>query len=275
MQRFAFLMHSELETKLPVYMCGAGYWTSQETIIRPKGYPLPQWLFCTDGEGELKLGGEICSVKPGMGIFLKADEPHEYRAIREPWEIYWLNFSGEQAERMSLLAGLTRSGVYRITNYDLILHHMKAALTFALSEKPLAGMECSKLIYSLLIDITKCITVHQPSIEQNYMRLTPVFNYMEQHYASKISLEELAELLGVSTQHLCLLFRKIVHCRPIEYLNRLRINKSKELMLKEWDARVGEIARRVGFDTPSYFSTLFRKAEGMSPETFRRLNGMR
>ncbi|WNR45728.1 AraC family transcriptional regulator [Paenibacillus roseipurpureus] len=275
MQRFAFLMHSDIETKLPIYMCGAGHWESQETIIRTEGYPLFQWLFCTNGEGMLKLGHEEMSVKPGMGIYLLPNEPHEYRAIQEPWEIYWLNFKGEQALPMTLLAGLDRSGVYRMTNSELMIHHMKAALALALSEKPLVGLECSKLLYNLIIDMMKSITIRQQSIEQNYLRLQPVFDYMESHYTNKITLEDMAELLNVSTQHLCLLFRKIVNHRPVEYLNLLRINKSKELMLQEVDARIGEIARRVGFDTPGYYSTLFKKTEGMSPETFRRMNRLR
>jgi len=46
-------------------------------------------------------------------------------------------------------------------------------------------------------------------------------------------------------------------------------------MLQSPDARIGEIARMVGFETPGYFSTLFKRYEGMTPETFRKLNWLR
>ncbi|MBW5445746.1 helix-turn-helix domain-containing protein [Cohnella sp. CFH 77786] len=274
MDRFAFLMQQEIELRLPIYVSGAGHWDNQETIVRPEGFPLFQWLHCAAGEGELKVAGESSRVREGTGFFLYPNEPHEYRAISEPWEIYWIVFGGELAEPLARLAGLTRSGVYSVTD-DGLIRHIQNALTLASAGKPLAGLECSKLVYMLLIDIMKCITVDRPSVEQNYMRLQPVFEYMELHYDRKITLEELADVMGVSIQHLCLLFRKIVKTRPIEYLNQLRIHKSKGMMLRDRDARISEIARKVGLDAPGYFSTLFKRVEGMTPEAFRKISGVR
>lgn len=275
MQRFSFLMQTEIEMKLPVYMVGAGHWDNQEPISRPDGYPLYQFLFCVNGEGEFIAGGHRYQVKACTGMFLYPDDPHEYRAVKEPWELYWINFSGEQAESLARLAGLTATGTYRITSGEVITRHIQAALSLALSQRSLAGLECSKLVYMLMIDIMKCVAVRQPSIEQSFKRLQPVFDYIELHYPRRIMLEQLAETLGVSVKHLCLLFRQIMNIRPIEYLNLYRINKSKELLLMQWDARIAEIAHRVGFETPGYFGQLFKKTEGITPEMFRRLNGVR
>ncbi|MCF6409554.1 AraC family transcriptional regulator [Alkalihalobacillus sp. EGI L200015] len=274
-QRFSFLMQTDIVMKLPVYMVGVGHWDNQEPVSRPDGYPLYQFLYCIDGEGEFIAGNHRYQVKPGTGMFLYPDDPHEYRAVKEPWELYWLNFAGEQAETLVRLAGFTSTGTYRITSGELITRHMQAALTLALSQKSLAGLECSKLVYMLMIDIMKCIAVRRPSIEKNFKRLQPVFDYIEQHYTRRIMLEQLADTLGVSVKHLCLLFRQIMNIRPIEYLNLFRINKSKELLLTKWDARIAEIAHQVGFETPGYFGKLFKKTEGVTPEMFRRLNGIR
>ncbi|MNW17971.1 HTH-type transcriptional activator Btr [compost metagenome] len=61
----------------------------------------------------------------------------------------------------------------------------------------------------------------------------------------------------------------------MEYVNRERINRSKELMFRESDIKMHEIAQRVGFDSPSYFSSVFRRIEGLSPEQFKKIHGMR
>ncbi|MGZ9586054.1 AraC family transcriptional regulator [Paenibacillus marinisediminis] len=272
---FGFLMQSDTEAKLPIYMAGAGHWENQDPVDRPDGYPLYQWLHCLSGEGELRVNGHTARVKPGTGMFLYPDEPHAYSSIQSPWEVCWITFSGREAAAMARVAGLTHSGVYGVSSQELIVNHMKNALSLTLSGKPLAGLEGSKLVYTFLIDMMKYMTVQQPSVDQSYFRLQPVFDYMEQHYSRDITLEELADQLGLSVQHLCLLFRRILNKRPVEYLNQLRIHKSKEMMLQSPDARIGEIARMVGFETPGYFSTLFKRYEGMTPETFRKLNWLR
>lgn len=55
----------------------------------------------------------------------------------------------------------------------------------------------------------------------------------------------------------------------MEYVNRERINRSKELMLQNPRLKLREVAASVGIDSPSYFSSVFRKIEGISPEQFR------
>lgn len=63
--------------------------------------------------------------------------------------------------------------------------------------------------------------------------------------------------------------------RPMEYVNRERINKSKEWMFREPGMKMHEIATRVGFDNASYFSSVFKRISGMSPEHFKKFHGMR
>lgn len=273
--KLGFLMQTDSVTKLPVYMTGAGHWDHQDPIHRPEGYPQYQWLHCVSGEGELKVNGHAYRVKPGSGMFLYPDEEHAYYGVEKPWEVYWITFMGSEVELIAQLAGIHASGVYALHSQELILNHMKNALSLTLSGQPFAGLECSKLVYMFFMDLINDRSMHASSADQGYLRLKPVFDYMEEHYDRDIPLHELAQELGVSVQHLCLLFRKMMNKRPMEYLNQLRIHKSKERLLECPDARIGEIANQVGFTTPGYFSTWFKRTEGMTPEAFRKLNGVR
>jgi AraC-like DNA-binding protein len=56
---------------------------------------------------------------------------------------------------------------------------------------------------------------------------------------------------------------------PIAYLNRYRITQAKRL-LRETDQSITEIALTVGFSDSSYFSRVFRRETGLSPDAFRR-----
>lgn len=273
--RLGFLMMNNVVQRLPIYMTGAGHWDHQEPIERPDGFPQYQWLHCVSGEGELKVNGRIHRIKPGAGMFLHPDESHAYYSVERPWEVYWITFMGSEVQALAELAGFGETAVYEAHSQELILNHLKNGLSLTLSNQPGAALECAKLAYMFLIDLTTDRMMRAASTDQGYLRLQPVFNYMDEHYHRDIPLQELAEQLGVSVQHLCLLFRNNVNKRPMEYLNQLRIHKSKELLLQSPVARIQEIALQVGFTTPGYFSTLFKRTEGMTPETFRKLNGVR
>lgn len=64
-------------------------------------------------------------------------------------------------------------------------------------------------------------------------------------------------------------FKKMTGFSPKQYFLMLKINRAKELLLRQ-DKRIKNIAEQLGFDDPYYFSRLFRKKEGVSPEKYRR-----
>ncbi|MEO3944997.1 AraC family transcriptional regulator [Gorillibacterium sp. CAU 1737] len=273
MDRMSFLILTEQETQLPVYTRSVGHWDHQEKTVRKEGYPSFQWLYCSSGVGTLRVRGEELPVTPGTGMFLYPHEPHEYEGL-EPWELDWITLYGSQVEPLALLAGLTESGVYKVPHPEPLLAHLRHAQAIALSNRPLVGLECSKAAYSLMLDLTRYLSQGSGAIQESGSdRLQPVFDYMETHYAETVTLEELAEVIGVSAKHLCVLFRRSIKLRPMEYLNLLRIRKSKEIMLQERTVTVKEVSRRVGFETPGYFSLLFKRSEGTTPDLFRKWNG--
>ncbi|MCA0754834.1 AraC family transcriptional regulator [Paenibacillus sp. N4] len=270
-----FPILTETDTMLPLYLTSNGHWSNQETIDRPDGYPHFQWLQVMSGAGELYVGDQVMTVRAGQGFCLFPDVPHRYHAIQEPWEIHWLSFRGELSETLFRQAGITKSGVYSTADHDMIVSHMKNIYAMTQSGRAFMGLECSKLVYMFLLDLMKVIQVSSHSVEQNYVKLHPVFQYIEANYDRLITIKDLAACIDVTPQYLCLLFKKAMKMRPMEYVNRERINRSKELMFKESGIKMHEIAMRVGFDSPSYFSSVFKRLERLSPEQFKRIHGIR
>lgn len=269
-----FPIITETEKRLPFYLTGVGCHYRQEHVKRPDGYPAFQWIQCHQGEGELLLGGEHHLIRAQQGIFLYPNERHEYYEIKEPWEVDWIGFNGCQAAELLKVLGFDRSEVYSVAHHEMTLAMMRRALSIAQSGNQFKGLECSGLIYELLLDLYKYASKsNEGSVLQQYSRLQPVFEYIDRHFAAVITLETLAETIAVTPQHLCYLFKTTAKTRPFEYLNCVRVNKSKELLLQEENIEIREIGRRVGFDNPSYFCAVFKKVEGLSPSQFRRLYG--
>ena len=101
-----------------------------------------------------------------------------------------------------------------------------------------------------------------------FIRLRRAREYMDDSYASNISLEDLARVACVSPFHLLRTFRQTFGITPHQYLIRRRIERAGELLHLS-DTSVTDVCFRVGFESPGSFSTLFRKWTGNSPLAYR------
>ena len=95
--------------------------------------------------------------------------------------------------------------------------------------------------------------------------------YLYQNYSNNLTRKELAEQVGVSENYLSQIFRQELGISPWECLSRLRIQKAKEL-LTETEETITHIATRVGFNDSAYFSRVFHKTTGASPQDYRQQN---
>ncbi len=93
--------------------------------------------------------------------------------------------------------------------------------------------------------------------------------YIHEHYASPVSRTDLARHVSLSEDYLTACFRKELGVTPIAYLNRYRVHRARQL-LSDTDKTITEIAMQVGFSDSGYFSRVFRREVGVSPETYRR-----
>ena len=101
------------------------------------------------------------------------------------------------------------------------------------------------------------------------LRLNKVLNHIINHLHEKITVAELAKLMCLSTDHFSILFKKIMGLRPNEYLQLRRIEQA-QIMLSTTDMPIQEIARKVGIESPSRFSSLFSQYNHMSPGQYRK-----
>jgi YesN/AraC family two-component response regulator len=93
--------------------------------------------------------------------------------------------------------------------------------------------------------------------------------HIHAHYAEALSRDELADYIGVSNDYLTRCFRQEMGVTPVVYLNRYRVNRAKDLLLSG-DHSITDVATAVGFSDSSYFSQVFRREVGVSPNAYRR-----
>jgi AraC-like DNA-binding protein len=266
-----FGVMTEMELRLPVYVTSAGGWHNQNLMSREHGFPDYQWIQSLNGSGRLAVGGKTYTVHKGQGMLLFPHVAHEYEPLTTPWSVRWVSFNG--ACMASLLDSMhfTTSTVLYLPNPDVTLSVIHSILTALQSQNPLRGAECSTLAYELLLDLfLHASSSEVRSKQQHIEQLTPVFTLIEDNYDQTISLQQIADKLGVTPQHACLLFQQTLGIRPVAYLTRYRLRKAKELLLQQLELEVREVACQVGYADCSYFIKLFKRQEGITPSSFRK-----
>jgi len=101
-----------------------------------------------------------------------------------------------------------------------------------------------------------------------YTEMTEVLEYVRQHYAETIKIEDLAQLVHLSTSQFERRFRKLFQCTPLQHITQVRIRAACHLLSSGHDT-VASIALDVGFYDHSHFTRSFKKAMGVSPREYR------
>ena len=94
--------------------------------------------------------------------------------------------------------------------------------------------------------------------------------YILNHYNGDLRLENAAKAAKISERQLSRLFFKEVGMTVQEYIHFIKINKAREL-LRQSDLDITEIAFSLGFNSSDYFTTFFKRLEGVSPKAYRQL----
>ena len=151
-----------------------------------------------------------------------------------------------------------------ITYLDHCFRCMHEAL---LSDKVDGNFRASGYLYSFFIELSRLAAKGKGSV-QIAPAVTKAIAYIDENYMKQPGLESISKAAGVSSQHLCRLFRQTLNCRPMEYITKRKIQAAK-MLLAETQKTVDQIAEETGFCDSSYFCKIFKRFESITPSQFR------
>lgn len=99
-------------------------------------------------------------------------------------------------------------------------------------------------------------------------RIFQVSEYIRRNLDQRPSLEELANLVDLSKEHLRTLFNKELHTSPMKYVVQLRMERACEMLLLQ-SSKIKHIAEALGYEDQRHFTRAFQQAEGLSPTQYR------
>ena len=256
------------EQNLPYYVVGIGTDFYQNDIINRNDFPHDFLIFFTKGEGKIRIGEREEKLKEGSMVYFPRYLAHSYFSTAGEWRSWWICFDGSGADSLMDILGIEPGRIYDLSDTRHLQRKMKKMYRELSDDRQNGGFMASADLYDYLIICRNTINNLPYRSPKANSGLLNAVDYMESHYERKISMEDLCRYSDLSEAHLCRLFKKEFSMRPMEYLNRMRISKAKELLSRK-HMSVEKSAYACGFESTSYFAKLFRRYEGCSPSEYR------
>jgi len=181
-----------------------------------------------------------------------------------PWHFISLNFELEYSDGSERIIENKPLVVHNVSRQ--IIDNFKKLNNTWNSRSMLYQPLCCAYVQELLCYIAELneAVSYNPN---HYAKIEMVKKYITDNFTKNISVEELAEIAGLSQSHFRKVFREIVGMSATQYAIYMRINKAKDLLISG-SANVSEAAFQSGFKDVFYFSTMFKKITGDNPSKY-------
>ncbi len=233
-----------------------------------------QLLYQPEGEGIFKSAHvQETKIKAGDIFLLFPGEWHTYHPLKETgWKSYWIGFKGKNIDDRVKAGFLSpEKPIYHVgfSNEIISLYeeaYRTANAEAAYAQQTMAGIvnHLIGLMYSLeRNNILNKDTKHVDMVNKARLRI-------RESLESNLTIQEIAQELGISYSSFRKLFKEHTGFAPALYQQTLKLQRAKEL-LSTTDDSIKEIAYRLNFESPDYFSSKFKNQVGMKPSDFRNM----
>jgi len=232
--------------------------------------PLLLFQYTLAGEGVIEIGERKEAVGAGKAFLVDIPGDHRYYlpADKPEWTFYFLLFR----PRLVLPAWeaiKTKIGdVIELPAGSAPIRKLRAIYEDAREGKITNPYTASSHVYQFVMELARYAA--SPDREQAAWpeAVRSAVRFIDTNYSRMIGQAQLAAELGQSKYHFLRTFTRYVGLTPNDYLNRVRIERSVEL-LGRTDWNIEAVAAAVGYSSGSYFIKVFRKLTGQTPGQFR------
>lgn len=232
----------------------------------------PEFLYCFSGDGYVAYGQEKIDFKPGTIVSVNPNILHAV-FTKSTVSFWYIIIDVRFFEENGL----------RIEDYTFkkSIYDMNTAVLFAKLIKlyfskrtPLNIAETRAAVINFITDMCRRHTVSESAGNQKPLSKTnetvkEVIEYINTHFAEKISLDSIAKQIHLSKYHFARIFRDCTGSTVTDQINIRRCAEAKNLITTS-DTSISEIATICGFENASYFSKVFKKHFGIKPSDITR-----
>lgn len=239
-----------------------------------KGRTLNEYQLLYNPEGEGVFESAHCkktALKAGDMFLLFPGEWHSYHPLNHiGWKSYWIGFKGKNMDDRVKAGFLSPEKPIYHVGYSAVIESLyKRAYEAALEEAAYSQQLMAGLVNHLIGVMYSLERNIELSKNQQQVNMINKARYrIREMLEGELSIQQLAEELGVSYSNFRKLFKEYTGLSPSTYQQDLRLQRAKEL-LTTTDLSVKEIAYRLNFESPDYFSSKFKAKMGVKPSEIK------
>ena len=230
-----------------------------------------QILYVANGKTHFWFDGREEIVSTGHMVLYKPEEIQKYvYYLEDNPEVFWIHFTGRDVKNILAYHGISLD---EHVFYCGVLPDYKALFRKIIQELQLCRYGYEDYIASLFNDILLLVNRQQHeqkkttgNVQEQIERAAAYFN---ENYNTKISIDDYAESLHISTNWFIHNFKQYAGMSPAQYILSLRMVNAQSL-LERTTYNIKEISEIVGYENPLYFSRVFKKEIGKSPAQYRK-----
>lgn len=228
--------------------------------------------YILDGKGVFETNGQRYELRKGQGFLVTPGTICYYEADAEqPWTYCWIGFDGIKASALIRQAQLSdESPIYtweKSEFFEYSIEQMKQSKSMKAGRE----LKLTGLLYLWLAAMIDCRGSElKQKVKENSKEhyIAQVVHFIEVNYANKITIQSIAQFVGLQRSYLSALFKDVMGISLQDYLISYRMRKACEL-LSGTSLMIGDIARSVGYEDPLLFSKMFKKSMQLSPTQYR------
>ncbi len=231
-------------------------------------------IYCINGYGTATINHHIFHLSIGDFFLIPAHTSFSYYSDSiKPWTVFWFFFKGATLQEMvDLFVKNTQSNKgYLPYNEERV---KLFNLIYACLERGY-GKQNLTIINMCLLNLISSLALITPTdkigIDNSQTVINGSIQFMKENSGSNLKLEQMAANANLSVSHFSSIFKQHTGVPPVNYYINLKIQKACEL-LKYSKTLIKEIAFKLGILDVQYFSRLFTKTMGMSPQKYRKLH---
>jgi AraC family transcriptional regulator len=227
-------------------------------------------IVCGDFRGSYKVGGVWQSVDYTQGdiIVLPQQELFPHVTIDREVPLLELFLDPRSSAAIAPTANLTP----QINIRDPLIEQMGLALYRAaqtsVSDSALYAESIAIGLAAHLMQNYSAATIKPAAGKLAARQLHQLYTYIDTHLDRSLSLAELSEVVALSPHHFATLFKRSTGLTPHQYVLKARIDRAI-ILLKTTELPIVTIAHRVGFQTQSHFTRIFRQLTKITPKQLR------
>ena len=231
-----------------------------------------QFVYISSGRGTFKSEsfGQT-TVSEGDMFLLFPGEWHSYKPDEATgWDEYWMGFKGLNIDnRVTNRFFLPQEPIFHVGLNEDIVRLFRNAIAIA-REQGIGFQQMLGGVANMLQGYAFALNRHNSFEDQEAAEaIHKAKIIMTEKFSQRISPTDVADAICMGYSKFRRLFKEFTGYAPLQYLQELRLQRSKQL-LASTNLSLAEIADRVGYDNADYFSAAFKKKKHITPTNFRK-----